>query len=532
MQNKRAPAVFLLLLAAVCPLSAQQDTPPLRLKSGRVPPNLLAAQSPSPLLSRAAKIRRSQPGRVHFLIQFTQIDSEAPLNELGARDIRVLSYMPDQALLVSAPEDVSLAGLGAVYAGLLEPDDKLSALLQRGPAPQEAVIEAYPDVEPQRPRAIASATGLEILENPDLAPSSLLVRGTFEQLRASAEFDEISYVFPAAAELVRGEPVAACAGGSIALAESGAAEHLAGAANLATSFGDGWDGPGLGSASLAYWFGRLPSWLDTSAAQGEILRAMEEWSSAVRVGFQESSTRGQRRQIEIFAASGDHGDGYPFDGKGGILAHTFYPPPNAETLAGDLHLDLDEPWRIGADIDLYSVALHELGHALGLGHNDNPASVMYPYYRRVNGLRDADITEIRKLYAAAGSTPTTPSTPTAPSTPTTPSTPVTPSTPSTPANPTPPGADHTAPTLKLTFPGSATYLTTASTITLRGAASDDTGVAAVTWETRSAAGQASTPYSSFTAGPVPLFAGVNQIVLRASDQAGNTTSRIVIVTRR
>lgn len=528
MKNKRALAAFL-LLAAVRPLASQESTPPLRLKSGRVPPNLLTADTASPLLSRAALTRRSQTGRVHFLIQFTLTDSEYPLNELGSRDIRVLEYMPDQALLVSAPEDVSLAGLGAVYAGALEAGDKLSALLQRAGTMQEAVLEAYPDVEPQRPRAIAAEAGLEVLENPDLAPSALLVRGTFAQIQAAAEFDEISYVFPAAEELLRGEPVVACSGGSIAVVESGVVGELAGAANLATSFGDGWDGAGLGSATLAYWVGALPSWVDASAAKGEILRAMADWSSVVRVSFQESSAPRLRREIEVFAASGEHGDGYSFDGKGGVLAHTFYPPPNAETLAGDLHLDLDEPWRIGADIDLYSVALHELGHALGLGHNDNSASVMYPYYRRVNGLRDADITEIRRLYAAAGSTATPPSNPTVPTTPTTPTTPSTPTSPNTPTTPDP---DQGAPTLKLTFPGTATYLTTAKTITVRGSAIDDTGVAAVTWETRSASGNASAPYSSFSAGPVPLSAGVNQIIIRARDQAGNTASRVVMVTRR
>jgi len=54
-----------------------------------------------------------------------------------------------------------------------------------------------------------------------------------------------------------------------------------------------------------------------------------------------------------------------------VLAHTFYPsPPNPEPIAGDVHLDDDEEWVIGSDlsvrsVDLFSVSLHELGHALG-----------------------------------------------------------------------------------------------------------------------------------------------------------------------
>jgi hypothetical protein len=53
---------------------------------------------------------------------------------------------------------------------------------------------------------------------------------------------------------------------------------------------------------------------------------------------------------------------------------------------------------------VYSIALHELGHALGLGHSADPGAVMYPHYSGgvFSDLASDDIAGIRSLYAPAG----------------------------------------------------------------------------------------------------------------------------------
>lgn len=52
-----------------------------------------------------------------------------------------------------------------------------------------------------------------------------------------------------------------------------------------------------------------------------------------------------------------------------------------------------------AGIHFFSVALHEIGHSLGLAHSDEREAVMHPFYVEQHyGLKQDDIDGIQQLY--------------------------------------------------------------------------------------------------------------------------------------
>ncbi|KAJ4824233.1 hypothetical protein Tsubulata_018052 [Turnera subulata] len=124
----------------------------------------------------------------------------------------------------------------------------------------------------------------------------------------------------------------------------------------------------------------LLSWASITPFQYQ--QVGEDASSDIKIGFR---TRGSDPAGVM-------------DGPNGTLAMSF--PP----CGGELYFDGDENWAMNGpnpdQFDLGTVALHELGHILGLKHSSDPGSVMFPGFAwgLVKGLTEDDIAGMKALY--------------------------------------------------------------------------------------------------------------------------------------
>jgi hypothetical protein len=139
-----------------------------------------------------------------------------------------------------------------------------------------------------------------------------------------------------------------------------------------------------------------PDLTDEAAA---IQRAFDTWAAQVPLTFTRVTTA-SNANFTVEWVTGDHGDGFPFDGSGSggfnIFAHAFFPPD------GRIHFDEAETWSHshgGGNVDLESVALHEIGHALGLRHSGLSDAVMFfAINSQRRQLHEVDVRGIKSLY--------------------------------------------------------------------------------------------------------------------------------------
>jgi regulation of enolase protein 1 (concanavalin A-like superfamily) len=353
-----------------------------------------------PAVSTSGAIRRGPAvpphGRAHFLVQFDAPVTARDRDALAAAGARVLARVPDDGVAIGASASFDASAIpGVRWVGRLEAGDKLSretaADVQENRAGHPySVIEFFADVSGAEAQRAVHAAGLRSLPVQGLPANYVVVPSTPPALAALASNDAVAWIFPASERLASGQaaPLVDDVNDGTATADFGAE-------------GDGWDGPGLNAEQLGYFFSAASSDLPASQQASELGRAMAEWSRYANITWIQGASATAPETVNILWGPTDHGDGFPFASN--TLAHTFYPaPPSTEPLAGDMHFNDTFLWGVATDgrYDVFSVALHELGHALGLTHSSDPSSVMYPSYQGVlHGLTQTDIDAIRHLYA-------------------------------------------------------------------------------------------------------------------------------------
>jgi hypothetical protein len=152
-------------------------------------------------------------------------------------------------------------------------------------------------------------------------------------------------------------------------------------------------------------FGSAAAW------QNVILKAAQTWAQVTNINFTVVSDNGGSIGSGGYQ-QGDPGFGdirigaYNF-GNTSTLASTYLPPPvNNYSLAGDMQFNTAVTWNTnGAMYDLYTVAVHELGHALGLYHSSTITANMYSAYRGAkSALATDDVNGIESIYGGSNST--------------------------------------------------------------------------------------------------------------------------------
>lgn len=163
-----------------------------------------------------------------------------------------------------------------------------------------------------------------------------------------------------------------------------------GSATLGTSSGEiTW------TSSIASGLDYDTSLYDQSDFDGALQDAFDRWEEVAAIDFTYSAST----SVDVNVSMGSLGGSTV-----GLASFSYFDTSPLDTIFdASVTLDSDETWAPygGGALDFFSVALHEIGHVLGLGHVNDTSEIMNPFIS-TDVLGDGDISGVQFLYGTGG----------------------------------------------------------------------------------------------------------------------------------
>jgi hypothetical protein len=160
------------------------------------------------------------------------------------------------------------------------------------------------------------------------------------------------------------------------------------------------------TSNLYATFNAIPGITSPAQWQAIVLKAAQSWAAQTNLNFALVPDDGSQSGAGAYQQGAPNfGDirvgGYNFGTGNTWLGSTYYPPPvNNYSVAGDVAFNTFYGFNVGSTYDLFTVAAHEIGHALGLANTSSTNAVMYSTYNGAfAGLGPDDVSGIRSIYS-------------------------------------------------------------------------------------------------------------------------------------